>query len=286
MNPEQFLQEVLNSDNCPDNFEEIYKKFQCYQRLAINTLIAFHDVCEKKHIPYQLAYGTLLGAIRDNGQIPWDYDVDVFVPYDYKDDLIAALKDSLDNNFYFYCPEVNSRCRHFFIRLAPKGYRTEAIHVDVFYLIGSPDNESERKAFGEHVDKIFNMRRKKLVDIKDDSRGRVRTMVHLLMERLECITVSVDTLSKEFNELCTKYDYFSSKISLPTTGGASFRRFDTKKIWETSLIKTANGTFRIPNNYDEVLKSVYGDYMMTPDLKSRLKEMLSFYNTLQYYDGK
>ena len=124
MNSQEFLKEVLNSEICPSNFEIIYKSFLKYQKAAIDTLNEFHRVCEENKIQYQLAYGSLLGAIRDNGQIPWDYDVDVFVPFEEKDRLITSLKRDLDDKYYFYCPEVDSKCRHFVMRLAPKKYRT------------------------------------------------------------------------------------------------------------------------------------------------------------------
>lgn len=120
MTSEEFLKEVLSSPLCPDNFEEIYKEFRKYQKITMDTLIEFHRVCEKSNIEYELAYGSLLGAIRDNGQIPWDYDIDVFVAFKDKERLIETLKKELDDKYYFYCPEVNQKCRHVIMRLAPK----------------------------------------------------------------------------------------------------------------------------------------------------------------------
>ena len=48
---------------------------------------------------YQLAYGSLLGAIRDGGQITWDYDIDVFIPYEERGQLIEALNRDLKSEF-------------------------------------------------------------------------------------------------------------------------------------------------------------------------------------------
>ena len=81
MKAKQFIDEATSSGLVQENFQEVYVKFQRYQNLAIRTLQAFGQVCERNGIPYQLAWGSLLGAVRDGGQIPWDYDVDVFVPY-------------------------------------------------------------------------------------------------------------------------------------------------------------------------------------------------------------
>ena len=134
LNRLEFEQEVLKSDICPPNFEVIYKEFMNFQDEAIKTLNEFHRVCEKNGVRYQLAYGSLLGAVRDNGQIPWDYDIDVIVPYNEKDKLVQVLRNDLSDDFYFHCPEQDEKCRHFIMRLAPKGYKTTKLHKNNSYL--------------------------------------------------------------------------------------------------------------------------------------------------------
>ena len=77
MDSNQFYDEVVNSSLCPKDFDTIYREFRQFQEDTLETLREFHRVCEKNNVSYQLAFGSLLGAIRDNGQIPWDYDIDV-----------------------------------------------------------------------------------------------------------------------------------------------------------------------------------------------------------------
>ena len=135
MNNKQFYDEVVNSNLCPDGFDEIYRDFRKFQDLAMKTLLVFHQICEENSIHYQLAFGSLLGAIRDNGQIPWDYDIDVFIRAEDRKKLIEALHSQLDKHYYFFCPESDPKCTHSIIRLAPKGYNTAYLHVDVFLKI-------------------------------------------------------------------------------------------------------------------------------------------------------
>ena len=61
MKSKEFVSEVQQSDYYYYNFETDYQMFQKYQKKAMDTLKAFHDVCEKKSINYQLAFGSLLG---------------------------------------------------------------------------------------------------------------------------------------------------------------------------------------------------------------------------------
>ena len=93
MNAIEFVKEVKDSNICPKDFDKIYEEFKFYQKAALDTLDEFHRVCEKNNIPYFVQYGSLLGLIRDGGQIPWDYDVDVVVPYSEKANLNQHSKN-------------------------------------------------------------------------------------------------------------------------------------------------------------------------------------------------
>lgn len=64
-------------------------------QLALNIAKEFHGVCENHHIPYYMLYGTMLGAKRHQGFIPWDDDMDFGVKLEYYDRLVKALKEDL-----------------------------------------------------------------------------------------------------------------------------------------------------------------------------------------------
>ena len=87
MTPEEFLAEVTGSDICPPGFKEDYAYFLAHQKAVLEILRAFHGICERNGINYHVTYGSLLGLIRDGGLIPWDYDIDVFVPISQKGEL-------------------------------------------------------------------------------------------------------------------------------------------------------------------------------------------------------
>ena len=285
MTSEEFLKEVLSSPLCPDNFEEIYNEFQKYQKITMDTLIEFHRVCEKSNIEYELAYGSLLGAIRDNGQIPWDYDIDVFVAFKDKERLIETLKKELDDKYYFYCPEVNQKCRHVIMRLAPKGYRSEALHVDVFYYVGTPNSVEERKLHIEQIKWTAHTRYCKLVNCKEEAGGNVKKYIRLMLDKMKYSMKKTEDLKNEYEKLCQMYPIDKSDYLVSADVFADWYEFPRILFEETELFHTVDGTFRIPKQYAELLTLVYKDYMSIPDLDTRIREVMTHYNYLKFMEN-
>lgn len=285
MTSEEFLKEVLSSPLCPDNFEEIYKEFRKYQKIAMDTLIEFHRVCEKSNIEYELAYGSLLGAIRDNGQIPWDYDIDVFVAFKDKERLIETLKKELDDKYYFYCPEVNQKCRHVIMRLAPKGYRSEALHVDVFYYVGTPNSVEERKLHIEQIKRTAHTRYCKLVNCKEEAGGNVKKYIRLMLDKMKYSMKKIEDLKNEYEKLCQMYPIDKSDYLVSADVFADWYEFPRILFEETELFHTVDGTFRIPKQYAELLTLVYKDYMNIPDLDTRIREVMTHFNYLKFMEN-
>ena len=283
MKAKQFIDEATSSGLVQENFQEVYVEFQRYQNLAIGTLQAFGQVCERNGIPYQLAWGSLLGAVRDGGQIPWDYDVDVFVPYKEKGRLIEALKKDLDKQYYFYCPEIDPKCRHFFIRVTPKGYRSDILHVDVFYLVGAPDDVMERETFGQRLAQLSYMRYEKLVNPSMVAMGRPKAFIKACLQNLKMLTMPLKRIEEEYTEMCTRYDYDRAKYLVSADIFAADATFSGDEIRQTEECSTDHGVYPIPVGYDQILKSLYKNYLQVPSMESRLDELYSHYRQLNQY---
>ena len=128
-----------------------------YKKRILNVLIKIDDICRKNHLRYCICYGTLLGAVRHKGFIPWDDDIDIVMPR--KDYYLLGkyiLKHpELELNYIdisnrkdttFYCAKVcdsHTVVREFNIKPL-KGY---GAFVDVFPFDFLPENEIERKKY-------------------------------------------------------------------------------------------------------------------------------------------
>ena len=287
MTKEEFREEVKNSNICPKNFDSIYTEFNYYQDQAYKTLLEFHRVCEKNKINYQLAYGSLLGFIRDGGQIPWDYDVDVIVPYSEKEKLIKVLNNDLKNNYYYYSVENNPKCRHMIMRLAPKNFKTESLHVDVFFVIGTPNNEEKRIQFRKRVLKLSNIKFYKNVSILENYNGNIKKLIKLIFNKFKYFFISNEKIMKQYHKLCTMYDVKKSIINITADMFAMESTLESKFLWDTKIgVDSLNNKLRIPVHYEEVLNHEYGNYKKIFPLQDRLNEMLQHYNKLHKQNKK
>lgn len=283
MNRDEFLREALESGLVDDSFKDKYRKFNEYQDLAMKTLNEVHRVCEKNNIQYFLAFGSLLGAVRDGGQIPWDYDVDICVRINDREALIEALKNDLDSNFYFYCPEVDDKCRHTIMRIAPVGYCSEALHVDVFYLVGLPDDKKEKEKIQRQLISLGRKRYLKKVKILAEAQGNIIRIIKLACGKLACLFFSNEKINREYEYLAHKYQINPTGRTCTADVFARINELPAIVFDDSIILETREGEFRVPKRYIEFLECKYGDYKEYLPIAERINEVLTSYNYLEHY---
>ena len=216
MKANEFLAEVLQSSTCPTNFEEDYHYLQQYQSILQETLKEFHRVCEKNGINYHVTFGSLLGIIRDGGFIPWDSDIDTFVPISQREELVRALKQDLSDDYYAMCQETTEGWRSYIMRICPKRYNSAAVHLDVFYYCGAPNDEKERKTFCKKLIRCARIRFTKKVKIKEESCGKWKRALKLAAAKAIFGLYSGKKTDMVFERLIHKYPLEKSRYVVPT----------------------------------------------------------------------
>lgn len=225
--------------------------------------------CSKCYgIRYYLSSGTALGAVRHGGYIPWDDDVDVFLPIDDYLKLISILEkddnykiiSQFNTDYYFgwgfgYMVDCNTICdiNKFPIQL------TTGQSIDLFPLYGIPDDALEKEIY---IQKVKELENKCLVAIED-------------RERITAI--------KELNGFLLKYNYNDCKLVGNVLMPFFVKDVFPKNIFEEGVEKQfENLQLQVPKEYDFYLKQIYGDYMKLPPEEKRKGE--HFYHT--YYANK
>ncbi|MBM7710549.1 LicD family protein [Enterococcus xiangfangensis] len=137
-------------------------KLEEIKEVALNMLAYVDDICQKNQLQYSVYYGTLLGAVRHQGFIPWDDDIDIVLPRPDYEKLLEILID--DSNYILASPLSNSSYRYTYSKLFdPKtklvskqilGYedKNAGVFIDIFPLDGVPNDKDEQKKYASELD--------------------------------------------------------------------------------------------------------------------------------------
>jgi lipopolysaccharide cholinephosphotransferase len=233
----------------------------------------FESYCGQKNLSYCAAYGTLLGAVRHKGFIPWDDDIDVTMPYkDYQ--LFIQGWNSADNSksFYLETPLTADGSLHAFSKMMLKNtsfiesgtefsHGPKGIFIDIFPLIHFPKN-SLLRSFLVFKSKILLSRALQGMQRKTPLRKKVFSFI--LSRGCSPRTATIK-LVKFYEKIDRRYQ----------NSGIVIINSDTivlKSQWFTTVdvCKFENHMVNIPHNFDDVLRAQYGDYTRLPPESERI----------------
>lgn len=244
------------------------KEVQAY---VIGIMKATVEICERNKITCYCQAGTVLGAVRHSGQIPWDYDADLIVPENELDRFIECMVRELPQEYYVGFFSQSPKDLRAFPRIGMRGFSTETLHVDIFRLIGLPDDRQEQEAL---LNEIKEYRSKNLA-MQLPFRSLLRTHgLRMALKKLLLVLTPRDRYVKKIDEACKRYPFEKAKyVANP------FGRYGTKNIFEKSVYgegqmhQFEDFQVRIPSQVDFYLKQYYKDYMKLPPEEERKKEM-------------
>jgi lipopolysaccharide cholinephosphotransferase len=261
----------------------LYSEFEKYQNDVFDTLVEFKRLAILHDIPYYIGFGTLLGAFRDSDMLPWDYDIDVILSIEHKDVLLKALKNDLNNEFYFCTSLVQKNCRHYCIRITKNGFNSSVVHLDIFFLIGAPSDEKRRERFRKKIKWINKVRKIKLENHIEESMGIKRSIYSKLFRKIYYKIIPINYLDRIYNRLVNMVDY--TEAEFVTTMQAAADTYKKDIFNESTTIKIRGIEFMGPGKISEFLNSTYKDYEEIPPINSRFKEFYDSINRLKYFEN-
>lgn len=254
------------------------------QQVELSILKTFHNFCEKHNLRYYLGGGTLIGAIRHKGFIPWDDDIDVMMPRpDYMKFIKLVDNGMLTEHYkvdccYFNPNALSSSVRIFDTRteLEFENFRIPfklGCWIDVFPIDGLHPCEKKRKRQFKKlrfvkdmylcsITKFGGKRRSKLVTVLQY--GLLPALPFIRLIKNHQYTAWLDKISR-------KYDYDTSEYVGVVEGRAVEKEAMKKAHLEPAFLVDFEGEkFYSMANYDEYLTNLYGDYMQLPPESQRV----------------
>lgn len=246
------------------------------RKIQLNILKTIHSICEENNITYYICSGTLLGAVRHKGYIPWDDDIDIMLLRDDYEKLIKILKKQekfrwlgiLDHNckgyYYPFAKAVDNRT----VAKMEDNLTDHGIWVDIFPCDNLPDNKIIRYIF---VMKNF-FKRSVVMSMTTDfsSNQKIR---HWFIKKM--LNIYSKTINKQ--KYAENYYNYEKKYCKKTSNyiGIMFSQYKLKECFDLSLLgkpqlySFENEKFYGPSKAHEYLEHLYGNYMELPPKNER-----------------
>lgn len=256
--------------------DDVYNEFQLFQGIVREIFEEFDKLCRNNNIGYCVEFGSLLGLIRDNGFIPWDYDMDVFVSIDDRERLISVLESSLGDKFYYTYINNMKNYPLGVLRVCKKGYTYMSFHVDVFFLVGCPNTPKAQKRFVNRINNLYKIRVKKYISEHKDIREE--TLARKVYERIIRIPAKIIprvVIDRLENYYYHKYPLQKSEKCLPVDKIFNIRT--TEYFMEKCDLEIDGINYSVPKDFDSALKEEFGDYMTYFSIKDRFEEFYKLF---------
>ncbi len=248
--------------------------------ISLDLMKEFHNFCRKHDIHYSLAYGSLIGAIRHNGFIPWDDDIDVFMPRpDYekfiklssdkpiKENLITAFYDKTKIKINYPYVKILNTDTVVYEKTKSKKEKIN-IWLDIFPIDGLSEDEDYNKKLYK-----YNYFRKDLLAIATADLNQSKSLFKKILKSFLIPLLHIYGVKR----ICRQIDVKSKKIDFNTSKfvGVCAWGYGIKEIMIREDLRCAshvfeNYNFNIPQNYDSYLSNLYGEYMKLPPEEKRI----------------
>ena len=272
-------------------------ELKAIKSIQLEMMDEIHKICVRNGITYYMIAGTLLGAVRHGGFIPWDVDVDIAMPREDYERFEVLCKAELSDQYRYLDYHQVQNYVHPHALVSHKGTRLNGkydrvnpavmgvgVYIDIFPLDNAPNDPELRKKQAQELVLIRKFKGKRLMYCYSFS--RVRRVVHYAVATMlswipvQKINAYQQRIMQQYREqetvcLCSmssRYKYDKQCMPKDVYGHPVLLDFENRRYYA-------------PAKYTEYLTRLYGDYMRLPpeeDRQSNLEifDSLCFFNSI------
>ena len=253
------------------------------KKVELDALLYIRKICQQYHLRYYLAWGTLLGAVRHKGFIPWDDDIDIMMPrsdYERLLELVPSLRHSYykilsnpKNEDYYYTHAKMIDTRTLCVENDLQTIQNMGIWVDIFPLDGMPDK------FKIHYFKMRVLHRMRALSAHPKMPETSFMMTPIIYLAWKIVRIfGFQFFVNRMERLARKYAYESSNYVSNVVEPEARICIYRKEVFDSSLLLSfEKESFEVPILYQEYLKNTYGDYMQLPPVEKRIGHSFEAY---------
>lgn len=246
------------------------------KKFELDILLEIDRFCRENGLRYFLAYGTLIGAVRHKGFIPWDDDIDINMTRADYNRMVESYNAMNPGGRYKLVAPGSSQSRHSFVKLIDThtvkieggtdysdGYL--GIDVDIFPLDGQPEDE-------ETFEKWY----RKLIGVYDMYCYIVYSSVSLkrriIAPFIRLFKGGPKRLLAKAEKLHALYPYEGARYvgAVESSFNTKGNRFDAAWFKDSTQLEFEGHMLSAPAGYDKILRKVYGDYMKLPPAEQQV----------------
>ena len=245
------------------------------QEIELEMLRNFHTLCTTNNLSYYIVGGTLLGAIRHGGFIPWDDDIDIAMPRDDYEKFINIYSKEMPSFLEVKSNPLNLDIVQIVNKntLIELGKQKQGVFIDIFPIDGAPAPGLSQKLFSWNILFYRMLCKLSVLDILEErDRGRIENLVVSIAKIIYLPKIlNTDSLLKKLGKKTQKYSLKDSLYSGVILGRYREKELLPTKVWGMPKeICFESIKVYAPSDSHSYLTSLYGDYMKLPPENMRI----------------
>lgn len=251
-------------------------QFRKLQLMQLELAKEVRRICEKNGIDYFLEAGSCLGAVRHNGFIPWDDDLDMGMVRSEYERFVKACETDLGEDFFLQTNDTDENFGYVFAKLRLKGTRftekiaadsgsVNGIYIDIFPYDKVPDDEKLRQKTGYKVRYYSLLLRIRCKYKPWIYNGTTKEWIKYAPFRVLAMFYSRKGLVDRINAIMKKYnDTDAKRMTLCDNLSYNKTVYQCDTVLKVAKHEFEGELFNIPSDYATYLTATYGPDYMTP----------------------